>query len=110
MCLLAVDYEGCWELVANLPSQGIDREWTGYLYSATTFVREEPTLLPYIGPEFAQMLARHRPITEASSSDEAVAQGHPDKTKASEVPYGPLRVALVKLFIVTFQVAVRWLL
>ena len=67
-------------------------------------------MLPYIGPEFVEMIRKPGSVAEISSNDEPVVQVVPDTRKAPEVVYGRLQLALLKLFIITFQLANCWLL
>ena len=67
-------------------------------------------MLSYIGPEFVEMLRKPGSVAETSSNDEPLVQIVPDNRKAPEVLYGRLQLALLKLFIITFQLATRWLL
>ena len=79
------------------------------LVSVTTYIREEPILLPYIGPEFVEMLVRRRSVAEVSSSNEALEQSAPHKSEAPQAPSGTLRVTLLYVFIATVQPVTRWM-
>ena len=67
-------------------------------------------MLPYIGPEFVATLMRSRSVAEKPRGDEAIAHTVPNKHERGVLPEGTLRVTLLKLFIVTFQLATRWLM
>ena len=67
-------------------------------------------MLPYIGPEFVEMLRKPESVAETSSSDEPHMQIVRYTREAPEVLYGTLQLGLLKLFIITFQLATRWLL
>lgn len=67
-------------------------------------------MLPYIGPEFVEMLRKPGSVAETSSGDEPLVEIVRDTRKAPEVLYGRLQLFLLKLFIITFQLATRWLL
>lgn len=78
--------------------------------SATTYIGEEPILLPYIGPEFIEMILKRRTISETSSAERAVEQRVPDKREAPEAREGRLRVMLTHFVIITAQPVTRWML
>lgn len=67
-------------------------------------------MLPYISPEFLEILMKQRSVVEIEilSSDEAVAQVELDESKASDVSDRQSRVTVWRLFIAKFQRTMRW--
>lgn len=67
-------------------------------------------MLPYLPPDFLEMLIRHEFDAETSNNYESFIPVAPDKRKTPDIPDGRCGLASRSRFVAAFDQAVRWLL